>query len=261
MVAELTLNTGSLVSFAFPFSDFLNLDFLRFGAAHWYLLMLGFLELCEHVQCARYMNLRYIPYFYCFPEYFTSIPFYFGVYSIYTRACTIVTHPFASVTYRDNRTFPILSWSREQSTLTDSIPIIHIQLFHCYMPLTWSEGNADDSIHLWDGYRQLECFWSYCLDSHVFLGNTISVDGDLCSTSSCHIDLAGASRGYPIRLVKPNEFNHIPPLKINCALAVEEYSIPHCATFKREGWEYSGLLLGVGTYLRVWVDCQWRIVL
>ena len=40
---------------------------------------------------------------YCFPEHFTSIPFYFVVYSIYTRACTVVTHPFASVAYRDNR--------------------------------------------------------------------------------------------------------------------------------------------------------------
>ena len=49
------------------------------------------------------LNLRYIFYYYCFPEHFTSIPFYFVVYSIYTRAFTVVTHPFASVTYRDNR--------------------------------------------------------------------------------------------------------------------------------------------------------------
>ena len=49
------------------------------------------------------LNLRYIPYCYCFPEHFTPIPFYIVVYSIYTRACTVVTHPFASVTYRDNR--------------------------------------------------------------------------------------------------------------------------------------------------------------
>ena len=49
------------------------------------------------------LNLRYIPYCYCFPEHFTSIPFYFVVYSIYTRACTVVTHPFVSVSHRDNR--------------------------------------------------------------------------------------------------------------------------------------------------------------
>ena len=49
------------------------------------------------------LNLRYISYYYCFPEHFTSIPFYFIVYSIYTSACTVVTHPFASVAYRDNR--------------------------------------------------------------------------------------------------------------------------------------------------------------
>ena len=53
------------------------------------------------------LNLRYIPYYYCFREHFTSIPFYFVVYSIYTRACTVVTHPFASVTYRHNQN-PIL---------------------------------------------------------------------------------------------------------------------------------------------------------
>ena len=46
---------------------------------------------------------RYIPYYYRFPEHFTSIPFYFVVYSIYMRACTVVTHLFASVAYRDNR--------------------------------------------------------------------------------------------------------------------------------------------------------------
>ena len=39
----------------------------------------------------------------CFSEHFASIPFYFVVYSIYTRACTVVSYPFASVTYRDNR--------------------------------------------------------------------------------------------------------------------------------------------------------------
>ena len=62
--------------------------------------MLEFWELCEHAQC---MILRYIPYFYCFSEHFASIPFYFVVYSIYTRVCTIVSYPFASVTYRDKR--------------------------------------------------------------------------------------------------------------------------------------------------------------
>ena len=69
--------------------------------------MLEFRELCEHAQCARYMDLRYILYFYCFSEHFTSIPFYLIVYSIYTSACTVVNYPFASVTYRDNRN-PIL---------------------------------------------------------------------------------------------------------------------------------------------------------
>ena len=54
-------------------------------------------QLCEHAQCARYMNLRYIPYFCCFSEHFTSIPFYFVVYSIYA------SHPFASGPHRDNR--------------------------------------------------------------------------------------------------------------------------------------------------------------
>ena len=49
------------------------------------------------------MSLRYILYFYCFPEHFTSISFYFVVYSIYTRVCTVVTHPFVSVPHRDNR--------------------------------------------------------------------------------------------------------------------------------------------------------------
>ena len=65
--------------------------------------MLELWELCEHAQCTRYMILRYIPYFYCFSEHFASIPFYFVVHSIYMRVCTIVSYPFASVTYRDNR--------------------------------------------------------------------------------------------------------------------------------------------------------------
>ena len=46
---------------------------------------------------------KYILYFYCFSEHFTSIPFYLVVYSIYTNACTVVNYLFASVTYRDNR--------------------------------------------------------------------------------------------------------------------------------------------------------------
>ena len=49
------------------------------------------------------MDLRYILYFHCFSEHFTSIPFYLVVYSTYTSACTVVNYPFASVTYRDNR--------------------------------------------------------------------------------------------------------------------------------------------------------------
>ena len=55
------------------------------------------------------MNLRYILYFHCFPEHFTSISFYFVVYSIYTTVCTVVTHLFASVIYRDNRNIILFS--------------------------------------------------------------------------------------------------------------------------------------------------------
>ena len=86
------------------------------------------------------------------------------------------------------------------------------------------------------------CFWDYCLDSHVSLGNDISVDADLCSTSSSHINLAGAFYGYPIRLVKPSDIDRILPLKLNCALFVHEYSMCQCATFKRESWEFNELL-------------------
>ena len=57
----------------------------------------------------RNMNLRYIPYLYCFPEHFTFISFYFIVHRIYTRACIIVTHLFASVTYRDNQNIILFS--------------------------------------------------------------------------------------------------------------------------------------------------------
>ena len=51
---------------------------------------------------------------------FIFISFYFAVCSIYTRTCTVVTHPFASATLivRDN---PILSWSGKRSTLSDLI--------------------------------------------------------------------------------------------------------------------------------------------
>ena len=59
--------------------------------------------MCEHAQCAQYMDLRYILYFYCVSEHFTSIPFYLVVYSIYMSACTIVNYLFASFTYRDNQ--------------------------------------------------------------------------------------------------------------------------------------------------------------
>ena len=109
------------------------------------------------------------------------------------------------------------------------------------MPVKQSEGNADDSIYLWDGY-QVRMFLSYCLDSHVSLGNKIPVDADLCSTSSSHIKLAGAFYGYPIRLVKPSDIDLILPLKLNCALFVHEYSICQCATFKRESWQFNELL-------------------
>ena len=64
--------------------------------------LLEFWELCEHVQCTWYMISRYIPYFYCFSKHFASIPFYFVVYSIYIRACTVISYLFASATYRDN---------------------------------------------------------------------------------------------------------------------------------------------------------------
>ena len=55
------------------------------------------------------MNLRYIPYLYCFSEHFTFISFYLIVHSIYTRTCTVVTHPFASVTYRNNQNIILFS--------------------------------------------------------------------------------------------------------------------------------------------------------
>ncbi|KIJ93828.1 hypothetical protein K443DRAFT_643422, partial [Laccaria amethystina LaAM-08-1] len=54
-------------------------------------------KLCEHAQCARSSDSRYILHLDCFPGYFSIIPFYFVVYSIYTRPCNVVTYPFASV--------------------------------------------------------------------------------------------------------------------------------------------------------------------
>jgi len=89
-------------------------------------------------------------------------------------------------------------------------------------------------LYIYETDTRLECFSSYCLDSHVFLVNGNSVDVDLCNTSSCHIDLAAAFRGYPIRLVKSSDVNHILPLKLNCAIVLDEYSICQSATFKRE---------------------------
>jgi hypothetical protein len=54
-------------------------------------------KLCEHAQCARSSDSRYILHLDCFSGYFSIIPFYFVAYNIYTKACTVVTHPFASV--------------------------------------------------------------------------------------------------------------------------------------------------------------------
>ena len=64
------------------------------------------LEFWEHTQCARYADLRYIPYLYCFSMHFVSIPFHFVVYSIYTKDCIVVTYlfaPSATLTVRGNQ--------------------------------------------------------------------------------------------------------------------------------------------------------------
>ena len=60
--------------------------------------------------------------------------------------------------------------------------------------------------------------------------NRISVDVDLCITSSSNINLAFTFGSYPIRIFKPSDVNLICPLKLNGAIAFNEYSI--CATFK-----------------------------
>ena len=88
--------------------------------------------------------------------------------------------------------------------------------------------------HIYEADIRLESLFGLtCLPmEQEFFEN--SVDADLCSTSSSHIDLAGAFHGYPIRLVKPSDVNHILPLKLNCTLVVDEYSICQCATFGRE---------------------------
>jgi hypothetical protein len=72
------------------------------GSAPWSCWNIG--KLCEHAQCARSSDSRYILHLDCFSGYFSIIPFYFVVYSIYTRPCNVVTHPFASAPPpRDNR--------------------------------------------------------------------------------------------------------------------------------------------------------------
>jgi len=68
----------------------------------------NFRRLCEHVQCARSPDSRYIPYLYCSSGYFAFTPFYFVVYSIYTRTCIIATHLF--VLWRDQGQPEIISF-------------------------------------------------------------------------------------------------------------------------------------------------------
>ena len=72
------------------------------------------------------MNSRYILYSYCFPEHFRSISFYFVVYSLYTRVCTVVTHPFASGPHRDNRKSHSLSCPDHTNNLSLLIRFQHI---------------------------------------------------------------------------------------------------------------------------------------
>ena len=98
---------------------------LRRNKAH---SLLEFRELCEHAQCAWYIDLGYILYFYCFSQHFTSIPFYLVVYSIYTNACTVVNYLFASVTYRDNRNIIIFSHLDHANNLR---LLIRFQHSHC----------------------------------------------------------------------------------------------------------------------------------
>ena len=98
-------------------------------------------------------------------------------------------------------------------------------IFSCYnITCPWREGECR-RFYL-SMSRKDRMFWSHCLESHVFPANGISVDADLCITSSSHIDLVDAVHGYPIRLVKPSDVNLIRPLKLNCALAVDVYPLP-----------------------------------
>ena len=114
----------------------------------------------------------------------------------------------------------------------------------CYtITCLWREVGGMHTILLtYETETRLECFWSDCLDSHVFLAgrNGNSVDADLCLTSNSHVDLAAAFRGHPITIPWPKDFNLICPLKLDCALVFEEYSI--CATFKPESWRFNELL-------------------
>ena len=53
---------------------------------------------------------------------FIFIPIYSVVYSIYTRTCTVATHPFASGTLRDNRkSYPYLISITKTTKLADLI--------------------------------------------------------------------------------------------------------------------------------------------
>jgi len=76
--------------------------------------------LYEHAQCTQPPDLRYIPTFIVFWGHFIFIPFYFVDYSIYMRTCTAVTHPFASVTPRDNWKYYFLPFLNH-ATLTSTV--------------------------------------------------------------------------------------------------------------------------------------------
>ena len=91
-----------------------------------------------------------------------------------------------------------------------------------------SGGNANDSIYLWDGY-QVRIFLKLLFGlTRLPREQESNKNANFCSTSSSHIDLAGAFHGYPIRLVKLSNVNHILPLKLNGS----------------ESWEVNELLWG-----------------
>src|SRR5436853_7521495 len=81
--------------------------------------------LCERAQCAYPRNSGTFPIFIVFMRAsglrapFIFIPIYSVAYSIYTRSCTLATHPFASRAHRDKR--KSYFFITKTSTLTESI--------------------------------------------------------------------------------------------------------------------------------------------